>query len=84
MISETNIEKTQSPFISKIWYGNTQNNLIEGTLTGIETKITIGNQKDLKDQDIETIKQFIWDFNLNNKYITMTENTINAINCYNI
>ena len=70
MLSETNIEKTQSPFISKIWYGNPQNNLIEGTLTGIETKITIGNQKDLKDQDIETIKQFIWDFNLNNKYIT--------------
>lgn len=70
MISENKIKKSVSPLISKIWYGNPQNNLIEGTLTGTETNISIENEKELTDKTIETIKQYLWDINLNNKYIT--------------
>ena len=74
MIDETNLKYTQEEFESKIWYGNPENEIIEGTIKGIETDIHIYNNKEInkkeyKIEHLELIKQYIWDFNLDNKFI---------------
>ena len=64
------IVKSKSPFISKIWYGNPQINLIEGTLTGTEITYSTSSSWSLPNEDnLEVIKQYIWDTNLNNKLL---------------
>ncbi len=87
MIDETNLKYTQSEFESKIWYGNPENEIIEGTIKGIETNIHIYNnkneitKKECKFEHLELMKQYIWDFNLDNKFIKT--NTLCCINMKN-
>ena len=65
------ITKSKSPFISKIWYGNPQINLIEGTLTGTEITYSTSSSSSLpNEENLELIKQYIWDTNLNNKLLS--------------
>ena len=65
------ITKSKSPFISKIWYGNPQINLIEGTLTGTEITYSTSSSSSLpNEENLELIKQYIWDTNLNNKHLS--------------
>ena len=42
---EEYLKYTQSEFESKIWYGNPENEIIEGTIKGIETNIHVYNNK---------------------------------------
>ncbi len=71
MFFEKEITKEQIEYKSKIWYGNPENEIIEGTIKGFETKYYI-NKKPIEIysyENLELIKQFIWDFNLENSYI---------------
>ena len=68
MFFEKEITKEQIEYKSKIWYGNPENEIIEGTIKGFETKYYI-NKKPIEIysyENLELIKQFIWDFNLEN------------------
>ena len=53
----------------KFYYGNPENEIIEGTLKTLNTRILINDKINLSYEELELAKQYIWDFNLNNKYI---------------
>ena len=53
----------------KFYYGNPENEIIEGTLKTLNTRILINNKEKLSYEELEFAKQYIWDFNLDNKYI---------------
>ena len=53
----------------KFYYGNPENEIIEGTLKTLNTRILINDKINLSYEELELAKQYIWDFNLDNKYI---------------
>ena len=53
----------------KFYYGNPENEIIEGTLKTVNTRILINDKVNLSYEDLEYAKQYLWDFNLDNKYI---------------
>ena len=53
----------------KFYYGNPENDIIEGTLKTLNTRILINDKINLSYEELELAKQYIWDFNLDNKYI---------------
>ena len=53
----------------KFYYGNPENEIIEGTLKTLNTRILINDKVNLSYEELELAKQYIWDFNLDNKYI---------------
>ncbi len=53
----------------KFYYGNPENEIIEGTLKTINTRILINGKINLSYEELELAKQYIWDFNFDNKYI---------------
>ena len=53
----------------KFYYGNPENEIIEGTLKTLNTRILINDKVNLSYEELEFAKQYIWDFNLDNKYI---------------
>lgn len=73
MIVENNIQEVKLGFNSSIWYGNPQNELIEGTLTGTQTIYQIPSVLDFKEEELDQIKQYIWDMNIKNTYIHSSE-----------
>lgn len=82
---EEKIKKIQLPFFSTIWYGNPQNILVEGKISGKETQIVLQKTKDYKESDLEEIKEYIWEININNKYIQTNKLCyVNALNKYSI
>ena len=53
----------------KFYYGNPENEIIEGTLKTLNTRILINDKANLSYEDLEYAKQYLWDFNMDNKYI---------------
>ena len=53
----------------KFFYGNPENEFIEGTLSTISTRISINNKINLTYEELEIAKQYIWEFNLDNSFI---------------
>ena len=53
----------------KFYYGNPENDIIEGTLKTLNTRVLINDKVNLSYEELELAKQYIWDFNLDNKYI---------------
>ena len=63
------IKKVVKTSIKRFYSGNPENEIIEGTIKTSETRIVINDKIDLSYEQLELAKQYIWDFNLDNKYI---------------
>ena len=63
------IEKIVNTSDKKFFSGNPENEIIEGTLKTLETRISINDNMNLSYEQLELAKQYIWDFNFDNKYI---------------
>ena len=63
--------------VTKFWYGNPENEIIEGSVKYNETRIVFGAGNKCEtissNDKLENIKQYIWDFNMDNKYINSIE-----------
>ena len=55
--------------IRKFFSGNPENEIIEGTIKTLNTRILINDNINLSYEQLELAKQYIWEFNLDNKYI---------------
>ena len=74
---DTDLEEEEKEKIKKVvktskikfYYGNPENEIIEGTLKTLNTRILINGKVNLSYEELELAKQYIWDFNLDNKYI---------------
>ena len=64
-----NIKKIVKTSVKKFYSGNPENEIIEGTLKTLNTRILINGKINLSYEELELAKQYIWDFNLDNKYI---------------
>ena len=64
-----NIKKIVKTSVKKFYSGNPENEIIEGTIKTLETRIIINENMNLSYEQLELAKQYIWDFNLDNKYI---------------
>ena len=53
----------------KFYSGNPENEIIEGTIKTLNTRIVINDNMNLSYEQLELAKQYIWEFNLDNKYI---------------
>ena len=63
------IKKITKNSVKKFYSGNPENEIIEGTIKTLDTRILIGGKMDLSYEQLELAKQYIWDFNMDNKYI---------------
>ena len=63
------IKKITKNSIKKFYSGNPENEIIEGTIKTLDTRILINDKMDLSYEQLELAKQYIWDFNMDNKYI---------------
>ena len=63
------IKKVVKTSIKRFYSGNPENEIIEGTIKTLETRIIINENMNLSYEQLELAKQYIWDFNLDNKYI---------------
>ena len=67
--TEDKIIKEVNTSIRKFYSGNPDNDIIEGTIKTLNTRILINDNKNLSYEQLELAKQYIWEFNFNNKYI---------------
>ena len=63
------IKKIVKTSLKKFYSGNPENEIIEGTIKTLDTRILINDNMNLSYEQLELAKQYIWDFNLDNKYI---------------
>ena len=63
------IKKVVKTSLKKFYSGNPENEIIEGTIKTLDTRILINDNMNLSYEQLELAKQYIWDFNLDNKYI---------------
>ena len=63
------IKRTVKNSLKKFYLGNPENELIEGTIKTLDTRILINDKVNLSYEQLELAKQYIWDFNMDNKYI---------------
>ena len=63
------IKKITKNSVKKFYSGNPENEIIEGTIKTLDTRILINDKMDLSYEQLELAKQYIWDFNMDNKYI---------------
>ena len=63
------IKKVVKTSIKKFYSGNPENEIIEGTIKTLDTRVLINDNVNLSYEQLELAKQYIWDFNLDNKYI---------------
>ena len=63
------IKKVVKTSIKKFYSGNPENEIIEGTIKTLDTRVLINDNMNLSYEQLELAKQYIWDFNLDNKYI---------------
>jgi len=63
------IKKIVKTSLKKFYSGNPENEIIEGTIKTLDTRILINDNMNLSYEQLELAKQYIWDFNFDNKYI---------------
>ena len=63
------IKRVVKTSLKKFYSGNPENEIIEGTIKTLDTRITINDNVNLSYEQLELAKQYIWDFNFDNKYI---------------
>lgn len=66
---KVNIKKITKNSVKKFYSGNPENEIIEGIIKTLDTRILINDKMDLSYEQLELAKQYIWDFNMDNKYI---------------
>ena len=66
---KVNIKKITKNSVKKFYSGNPENEIIEGIIKTLDTRILINDKLDLSYEQLELAKQYIWDFNMDNKYI---------------
>ena len=69
IINKDKIKKIVKNSIKKFYLGNPENEIIEGTLKTLDTRVLINDKINLSYEELELAKQYIWDFNMDNKYI---------------
>ena len=63
------IKKIIKNSVKKFYSGNPENEIIEGTIKTLDTRVLINDNMNLSYEQLELAKQYIWDFNIDNKYI---------------
>lgn len=71
MLIENKIESKMTQVTSKIWFGNPQIELTEGSITYDKISYIINKsiETDFNDSELEFIKQYIWESNIKNNLI---------------
>ena len=64
-----NIKRIIKNSVKKFFSGNPENEIIEGTIKTLDTRVSINDNMNLSYEQLELAKQYIWDFNFDNKYI---------------
>ena len=64
-----NIKRIIKNSVKKFFSGNPENEIIEGTIKTLDTRVSINDNMNLSYEQLELSKQYIWDFNFDNKYI---------------
>ena len=63
------IKRIVKTSVKKFYSGNPENEIFEGTIKTLDTRILINENMNLSYEQLELAKQYIWEFNLDNKYI---------------